>query len=139
MAAAKQKQKPQPVRETDLYPHVKAFLERQGYVVKSEVGAADVVARRGGDEPVLVELKVRFSLAVFHQAVARLSVSDTVYVAVAHQPGKPFQASVKSNIALCRRLGLGLLTVRLRDGHVTAHLDPSPYQPRKSKARTARL
>lgn len=35
-------------RETDLYLPVKAFLEGQGYVVKAEVGAADVVAVRGG-------------------------------------------------------------------------------------------
>lgn len=35
-------------RETDLYGPVKSFLEGQGYVVKSEVGVADVVALRGG-------------------------------------------------------------------------------------------
>ena len=36
-------------RETDLYPPIKAFLEDQGYVVKAEVGAADVVAVRGAE------------------------------------------------------------------------------------------
>ena len=32
------------ISETELYAPVKTFLEGQGYVVKSEVGAADVVA-----------------------------------------------------------------------------------------------
>ncbi|MEM1306336.1 MAG: DUF2161 family putative PD-(D/E)XK-type phosphodiesterase [Pseudomonadota bacterium] len=138
-AKRRAKKAPVPLRETDLYPPVKAFLERQGYTVKSEVGAADVVGCRDDAPPVIVELKVRFALAVFHQAVARLAISDAVYVAVAHRPGKPFQAAVKANITLCRRLGLGLLTVRLRDGHVTAHLDPAPYAPRKSVRRSGRL
>ena len=33
--------------EADLYPAVKAFLERQGYDVKAEVRGCDVVATRG--------------------------------------------------------------------------------------------
>ena len=45
------------LRETDLYPPIKCFLEGQGYEVKGEVGDCDVVAVRDGDEPVLVELK----------------------------------------------------------------------------------
>lgn len=36
-------------REQDLYAPVKALLEAQGYEVKGEVGAADVVAIRGGE------------------------------------------------------------------------------------------
>ena len=39
-------------RETDLYEPVKALLERQGYTVKGEIGTADIVARRGGEDPV---------------------------------------------------------------------------------------
>ncbi len=34
---------------------------------------------------------------------------------------------------------MGLLTVRLSDGFVEAHLDPGPYAPRKSKKRKNRL
>ncbi len=127
------------MQETDLYPPVKALLEGQGYVVKSEVGPADVVAVRGGEPPVIVELKLRFALALFHQALARLAVSDDVYVAVAHQPGKRFQKAVKDNTKLARRLGLGLMIVRLSDGLVTVACDPGPYAPRKSKPRQARL
>ncbi|HAR82589.1 MAG TPA: hypothetical protein DCS25_09275, partial [Sulfitobacter pontiacus] len=126
-------------RETDLYPPIKSFLEDQGYVVKSEVGAADVVAVRGAEPPVVVELKLGFSLALFHQCIARLSVSDDVYLAVARQPGKRFAKAVKDNTALARRLGLGLITVRLKDGLVEVHCDPGPYAPRKSAKRQARL
>lgn len=127
------------MRETDLYPPVKALLEEQGYVVKAEIGAADVVALRGAEPPVIVELKLTFSLAVFHQAIARLAVSDDVYVAVAHKPGKRFAKAVKDNVKLARRLGLGLMVVRLSDGLVTVHCDPGPYAPRKSKMRQTRL
>lgn len=126
-------------RETDLYAPVKAFLEAQGYEVKAEVGAADVVAVRGDDPPVIVELKTGFSLSLFHQAVDRLSLTDAVYVAVPRKSGKPFLKGLKENKTLCRRLGLGLLTVRLSDGLVEPHLDPGPYAPRKSKHRATRL
>lgn len=127
------------MRETDLYPPVKAFLEGQGYVVKGEVGAADVVAIRGAEPPLVVELKLGFSLALFHQCVERLKVSDDVYMAVAHKAGKPFYKAVKANTTMARRLGLGLLTVRLEDGLVTVHCDPGPYAPRKNAKRKATL
>ncbi len=127
------------MRETELYPAVKSFLEGQGYEVKGEVGACDVVGVRGEDDPVIVELKTGFSLSLFHQGVARQVVSDDVYLAVPRATGKRFGKALKENIALCRRLGLGLLTVRLRDGLVEAHLDPAPYTPRKSKLRRGRL
>ena len=126
-------------RETDLYPSIKAFLEDQGYVVKAEVGAADVVAVRGAEPPVVVELKLGFSLALFHQCLARLKVSDDVYLAVARQPGKRFAKAVKDNVTLARRLGLGLITVRLSDGLVEVHCDPGPYAPRKNAKRAAML
>ncbi|WP_456391125.1 DUF2161 domain-containing phosphodiesterase [Profundibacter sp.] len=122
-------------RETDLYPPVKAYLEAQGYAVKGEVGAVDVVAVRGDEDPVLVELKLGFSLALLHQGIARQAVSDAVYLAVPHISGK----ALKENLNLCRRLGLGLMTVRRRDGFVEVLVDPAPYHPRKSAKRKARL
>jgi len=128
-----------PARETDLYDPIKRFLEGQGYEVKGEIGKVDVVACRGDEAPVLVELKTAFSLSLFHQAVERLSVSDTVYMAVPHKPGKVFARSVKRNAALCRRLGVGLITVRLKDGLVQVHVDPGPYRPRVSVQKKARL
>ncbi|MCB1449780.1 MAG: hypothetical protein KDJ67_06635, partial [Nitratireductor sp.] len=70
------------LRETDLYEPVKALLERQGYDVKAEVGAADIMAIRGEEPPVIVELKTGFSLALVHQAIERLKITDAVYVAI---------------------------------------------------------
>lgn len=125
-------------REQDLYAPVKALFEGQGYTVKGEVGAADVVALRGAEPPVVVELKLRFTLSLFHQAVTRLAVTDLVYLAVPRPTGKTARRALKDNLALCRRLGLGLITVRA-DGRTEVHCDPGPYAPRKSKVKTARL
>ncbi len=127
------------VRETDLYPSIKSFLERQGFEVKGEVGTADVVAVRGDDDPVIVELKTGFALTLFHQAVARQAITDAVYVAVPRGKGRAFQNALKNNTKLCRRLGLGLITVRLSDAHIEVHVDPGPYTPRKSKPRKEAL
>ncbi|MEP3638384.1 MAG: DUF2161 family putative PD-(D/E)XK-type phosphodiesterase [Paracoccaceae bacterium] len=126
-------------RETDLYPAVKAFLEGQGYLVKSEVGAADVVAVRGAEPPVIVELKLGFSLTLVHQCVARLSVAEEVYMAVERGRGKRFQKSIKDMTRLCRRLGLGLMTVRIKDALVQVHCDPGPYVPRKNTRKQGQL
>lgn len=127
------------VKETELYAPVKGFLEGQGYEVKGEIGACDVVGARAGDDPVIIELKTAFSLSLFHQGVARQSICDDVYVAVPRKPGKLFLKALKENAALCRRLGLGLITVRLSDGLIEVHTDPAPYAPRKSKTRKGRL
>ncbi len=127
------------MRETDLYEPIKRFLEKLGYEVKAEIGAADVVAVRGDEPPVVVELKTGFSLSLFHQAIERQALTDLVYIAVPTGKGRGFGQSLKRNQKLCRRLGLGLITVRLRDRRVVVHLDPGPYQPRQSKHRKARL
>ena len=39
------------------------------------------------------------------------------------EAAEAFRKAVKNNRSLCRRLGVGLLTVRLKDGLVEAHLD----------------
>ena len=123
------------VRETELYLPVKTFLEGQGYEVKAEIGAADVVACRKDEDPVIVELKTGFSLSLIHQAIARQLVTDAVYIAAPRGKGRAYLASLKNMKKLCRRLGLGLITVRLQDALVEVHCDPAPFQPRKSKRR----
>ena len=127
------------IAETDLYQPVKTLLEGQGYEVKGEVAAADIVAIRGDEDPIIVELKTAFSLTLFHQAIERQSLSDHVYIAVPRGTNKAYLKSLKRNKTLCRRLGLGLMTVRLRDGFVETHLDPEPYKPRPSKVKKGRL
>ena len=129
------------VAEVELYEPIKRFLEAQGYAVKGEIGACDILALRGEDAaPVVVELKERLNLALILQAVDRLKISDAVYIAF--RVGKGHSASWRSRTkqvtALLRRLGLGLLTVSAR-GNVVAVLDPSPYRPRPNKPRRQRL
>ncbi|MCP4317586.1 MAG: hypothetical protein GY789_16620 [Hyphomicrobiales bacterium] len=127
------------ISETDLYAPIKLLLERQGYDVKGEVGSADIVAVCGDEEPVIVEMKRGFSLSLIHQAIDRQAITDAVYVAVPRGAGRTFGVALRKNMKLCRRLGLGLMTVRIKDGHVEVPLDPAPYQPRKNKRRKARL
>ncbi len=126
------------MRETDLYAPVKAYLQAQGYEVKGEVGPADVVAVRDGEDLVIVELKLGFSLALLQQGVARLAVTDAVYLCVP-KPAARGARAFAGNVRICRRLGLGVMTVRARDGFVEVQCDPCPYAPRKSKARKTRL
>lgn len=127
------------IAETELYEPIKAFLSKQGYQVKSEIAGADIVAMRDNEPPVIVEMKTGFSLTLYHQATDRQSMTDNVYIAVPRGTGRAFLSSLKNNKRLCRRLGLGLLTVRMKDGLVEPHLDPAPYKPRQSKRKSGRL
>ncbi|GAB4394365.1 MAG: DUF2161 domain-containing phosphodiesterase [Kiloniellaceae bacterium] len=127
-------------REEDLYDPVKAFLESQGYAVKAEVRGCDLVARRGEEPPVIVELKKAFNLALLLQGVDRLAMSEQVYLAFA-APAKAatWRRDRKSVLKLCRRVGLGLLMVHPDSSLVEPLLDPLPYQPRPNRKRQALL
>ena len=127
------------MRETSLYDPIKQFLVKQGYEVKAEVAAADVVGVRGDEQPVIVELKTGFTLSLFHQAIERQAITDLVYIAVPEGKGQRSRGALKKNKSLCRRLGVGLITVRSRDGLVVVHLNPAPYKPRHSKRKKAQL
>jgi hypothetical protein len=129
-------------REATLYAPVKAFLECRGYEVKGEVHGCDIVARRGDEPPLIVELKLRFNLALVLQGIDRLALTERVYLAVprppsarrrsrGHNPGSP---DVRK---LCRRVGLGLILVGPRSVEVLE--EPLPYRPRPAKARATRL
>ena len=125
--------------ETDLYGPIKQMLEHQGYEVKGEIGAADIMAVRGEDPPVIVELKTAFSLTLIHQAIERLKITDQVYVAIPEWKGRAGWKAFVANRILCRRLGLGLITVNKSMTKADVHLDPEPYTPRKSKLKQARM
>ena len=94
---------------------------------------------KGNDEPIIIELKTGFSLTLFHQAINRQSMSDNVYVAVPRKSGKAALTALRRNKMLCRRLRLGLITVKLSDGHVVVHCEPKPFTPRKVKAKKTKL
>ncbi|MEO1687003.1 MAG: hypothetical protein AAFU61_03770, partial [Pseudomonadota bacterium] len=116
---------------------MKAYLEAQGYEVKGEIGEADVMAVRAGDPPVIVELKTGFTLALVMQGVARQRLFDHVYLALPQPGDRGWTQRYKDVVRLCRRLGLGLLTVG--EEGATAHLDPGPYAPRRDARRAGRL
>ena len=132
--------------ETDLYPPIKLYLEGQGYAVKAEVTDCDVVAMRGEEPPVIVELKLSFTLPLLIQAIDRQAISDSVYIAIPKPTKSAGGALWKRNrrglLKLCRRLGLGLITVDCAKDiarAVEVHCDPAPYVPRQNKRRTGRL
>jgi hypothetical protein len=128
------------MREADLYAPVKAYLEAQGYEVKAEIGDCDLLAKRSDEPPIIVELKLTFSLALVMQGVARQTLFEDVYLAVPVSSERGWKLRYKDIIRLCRRLGLGLLAVRTGDApQVEAHLDPGPYQPRRNTRRAGRL
>jgi hypothetical protein len=118
--------------ESDLYRPVKILLEGQGYVVKGEVRGCDVVAVRGKEPPVVVELKRTFGLGLVLQGVDRLALTDLVYLAVGQWPKQ-----MKNVRKLCRRLGLGFIVVSGAKADVV--LDPAPYKPRQNKRKAGRM
>lgn len=124
--------RPASLLEIDLYGPVKALLEAQGYDVKGEIVGCDVVALRGVEPPVIVELKRKFGLDLVMQGIDRLALSDAVYLAVGAWPRR--LALVRR---LCRRVGLGLIVVT--HGRAEVLLDPVPYAPRKNRRRAGRL
>jgi hypothetical protein len=133
---------PGPLRETTLYGPVKTFLERRGYEVKGEVRGCDLVARRGDEPLVVVELKLRLSLALILQGVDRLALTERVYLAVPRppvrrRPARRLGPDAPDVRKLCRRLGLGLLLVGPRKVEIVE--EPVPYRPRPAKLRAIRL
>ncbi|MEY4635991.1 MAG: hypothetical protein RJA55_1789 [Acidobacteriota bacterium] len=127
------------MRETDLYEPIKQFLEQQGYEVKAEIGAADVVGVRGDERPLIVETKTAFSLSLFHQGTERQAITDLVYLAVPLGRGMTFRRALRRNLKLCRLLGLGLITVGAREPRVQVHADPGAYRPRPSRRKKVQL
>lgn len=130
------------MKETELYAPIRDYFIARGYEVKGEVGAADLVAvpfKGSEDDLIIVELKTGFTLSLFHQAINRQSMTDNVYIAVPRKTGKAALVSIRRNKMLCRRLGIGLMTVRLSDKRVDVHCEPGPFKPRKIKARKTKL
>src|SRR5437762_1349325 len=133
--------KPAPLGEAALYLPVKRFFEKSGFEVKGEVNGCDLVARRGDEPPVIVELKLRFTLALVLQGIDRLAISERVYLAVPRPPrtARGLSPEAPGVRRLCRRIGLGLLLVGWRSGTIAVIEEPVPYRPRRAAARTARL
>lgn len=131
------------VGEAALYGPVKRFLEARGYEVKGEVCGCDLVARHiddpGDEPPVIIELKLRFTLALLLQGIDRLAISDRVYVAVPRPARRARGLSPETPAIrrLCRRVGLGLVVVD--HDSVAVVEEPVPYRPRAARHRAHRL
>jgi len=100
--------------ETELYSPIKAFFERRGYDVKAEVKHCDLVGVRSDQsEPLIVEMKKTFNLSLLLQGMQRLKLSPFVYLAVERNRSKRGAVNQRWGelTALCRQLGLGLITV----------------------------
>lgn len=125
--------------ESALYIPVKRFLEARGFEVKGEVRDCDIVARRGNEPPIIVELKRQFTLALVLQGIDRLALTERVYLAVprASRSARGANPEGSSVRRLCRRLGLGLIV--LGPASIRVVEEPGPYRPRISRPRTERL
>src|SRR5690606_35096974 len=69
------------MKERDLYPPVRKWLESQGYTVYVERFDCDVIGVRG-DEICVVELKLEFSKRLWEQLQDRARWAHFVYCAV---------------------------------------------------------
>jgi len=128
------------MKESDLYLPLKRFLEFQRYEVKGEVQDCDVLAVRGKEAPVVIELKRSITLDLILQAVERLSLTPKVYIGIPSN-SKCLTRRRKAIVKLLRMLGLGLVVIdpgRKSNG-VKILIDPGAYKPRISKHRQERL
>ena len=139
-----------PKKENELYAPLKKYLESQAYEVKGEIRSCDVVALRGQEAPLIFELKLRLNLELLLQGVDRLSLSEQVYLVFPLNAGKErslFEKKKATWLALCRRVGLGLIGIHYskstekadREPLVEVYCDPTPYKPRQDKKGRARL
>jgi len=127
--------------ECDLYLPLKRAFEAKGYTVFAEVNSCDLVARLG-DELLIVEMKCTFNLDLVFQGLERQRATETVYLAF-EAPKKYERKRWRGMLRLCKRLGLGLIAVRMKrpkrgeaiDGHPEVLLDPAPYKPKLDRKR----
>lgn len=100
--------------ETELYAPVKNFFVRRGYEVKAEVRGCDLVAVHPEEtRPTIVEMKRIFTLPLLLQGIDRQNTGASVWLAVERNRTKrgAHNQRYPDLTALCRRLGLGFLTV----------------------------
>ena len=126
------------MKETQLFAPISAFLKDQGYEVQGEIEYCDLIAKRGDEPPVIVELKTRLNLELILQAAERLTLSESVYIAFPNT-APLWKRHRRRVLALCRRLGIGIITLHGALLRVNVRLDPLPYRPRSNVRRQHRL
>ncbi|NUM54844.1 MAG: hypothetical protein HUU46_14455 [Candidatus Hydrogenedentes bacterium] len=129
------------LREADLYPPLRDYLEAIGYTVRAEVNGCDVAATRG-DELIVIELKRTLNVSLLVQAVERQRATDSVYIAIPRPKGGAWTRQWRGVRRLLRRLEVGLIFIapRSRIRRVEIVLQPEPSQRRKqNKVRRSML
>lgn len=123
-----------PLRETDLYPHIKAWLEANGYTVHAEVGDCDIAAVKDGNLS-LIEIKKAINLDLLLQVVRRQRADAAVYAAIPapRTGGRPWRERMR----LLRRLEVGLILVYLDSALPRVELMFHPIQQKRVKSRAA--
>jgi len=132
------------LKESDLYQPIKGFLENLGYQVKGEINDCDIVAKKTDPDLnnalIIIELKLSLNITLLLQAVDRLTLADTVYIAIPKNIPiyKKQPAKVKK---LIKRLGIGLIVVDMQKErqYVEVINDPDDYLPRKNKRKQGAL
>jgi hypothetical protein len=102
-------------KETELYEPIKAYFNKKGYSVKSEVRNCDLVAiHEEESKPIIVEFKKTLNISLLLQGLERQRMTPQVYIAIEYKPRKRGSSYGKWSeyTNLCKRLGLGLLTVQ---------------------------
>ncbi|MBN2530242.1 MAG: DUF2161 domain-containing phosphodiesterase [Deltaproteobacteria bacterium] len=125
------------IKESDLYPPVKALLMQQGYEVKGEVKGCDVLAVRD-DLLLAVELKLTLNLLLLLQANERAESVDFVYIAILKE-NSFYKSNRRALLKLLRKLGCGLIVVSSTFCKAETVLDPGVYAPRKQLKKRGRL
>lgn len=103
------------MKESDLYPDTKTWLEAKGYKVYSEVTSnklrnrADIVAL-DSTQVVVVELKTSLSLELIGQAVEWKGFADLVYVGIP----MPLKELNWYSLHLLQKEGIGLLYINIK-------------------------
>ena len=120
------------IKESDLFPAVKEWLEERGYEVYSEVkckgnsGRADVVGK-SGNLITVVEMKISVSLALIEQAFRWKRLANYVYVAIP----KPQKGVHWFAARMLRREGIGILFIDCKSREPWAYANCEPKLNRK--------
>lgn len=122
------------MKETELYPPLRDWLEAAGYEVQAEVRNCDIVAVKDSDL-IVIELKTSANMTLLIQATDRQRISDSVYVAVP-APSNRRSKQWRGTQRVLRQLELGLITINPASSKpVQIEFDPLPYQKRKTTKR----
>ena len=127
--------------EHELYLPVRELFEADGYEVRAEVNGCDAVAMRE-DDIVIIELKLRMNLEVLLQACDRQKLSELVYIAIPFRKKSGAMKNYAGVARLLRRLGIGLIVVRAKNGGLVAEITEhaaGTERPLRKSARKSNL